>query len=214
MLWRPWWSCPTSCCPSLAASAGARAPWKTTLMRQGSGATAGCSGLPACLPACMPVLPAHSPDCLPVCPAVTRPPACWTVADVCLPPGLHSLQTLTTMQSNWEEPTMAIENRWRFIPIAGRAALAGWLSLPVPCRLACSGAGACLFTDAQPNLHPSNLPLRLPLLLPSCSRVWHHACHRAAVQPGLLAAHLVPHSHRPHRPAVARHRTAHAAGRG
>jgi hypothetical protein len=29
------------------------------------------------------------------------------------------------MQNNWEKPTMAIENRWRFIPIAGRTALSG-----------------------------------------------------------------------------------------
>lgn len=40
---------------------------------------------------------------------------------------LPAVQSLVNVQDDWEAPTLAVEERWRFIPIAGGPGVAGRL---------------------------------------------------------------------------------------
>lgn len=137
-------------------------------------------------------------------------------------------QTITDLTDKFEPPTMAIENTWRFIPIAGgwahcaRCLIAGGHAAPGRCVHAAwhSPAGACglLHLACLVNLHQTTshmLPTvcSSPSALFPSSAVWSDDLgggHRAAR--GLLGKKMPPHCHLPGRPAVAVHRPAHAAG--
>jgi hypothetical protein len=122
--------------------------------------------------------------------------------------------TLADIRSRFEAPTLAVEQRWRFIPIAGGG-----------CRSIKPGACPCTFHAlarlqlwlAHPlptQMRAHTLPTRHPRLPLPSSRVWHHHPGGPGLRRLLLEPTLVSLGRRRPGAALAGPRPAVAAGSG